>query len=147
MLSCVGLMYAVVLAVPFHWTTEHGTKFVPTTFRVNAPEPASALEGDSGDVVAVIGEASVAAVTEKLTEFDRADPLDTVMGTVTALIASANGMSAVTCVALTNEVGRGWPFQFTTEPPFTKFVPFTISVKPSALHLGTVETFVVDPAN
>jgi hypothetical protein len=137
-------MYAVVLAVPFHWTTEHGTKFVPTTFRVNAPEPASAPEGDS-DVV--VGKVSVAAVTEKLTEFDKADPLDTVMGTVTGLIASVNGMSAVTCVALTNEVGRCWPFQFTTEPPFTKFVPFTISVKPDGLQLGTVETFMVDPAN
>lgn len=111
---------------------------------MNGVEPASAPVGES-DVV--VGKASVAAVTEKFTEFDRADPLDTVTGTVIALIASVKGMRAVTCVALTNEVGRGWPFQFTTDPPFTKFVPFTTSVNPDALQLGTVGTFVVDPAS
>lgn len=43
-------------------------------------------------------------------------------------------------------VGRGKPFQFTTEPPFTKFVPFTISVKLVGLQLGAVRVCAVDPA-
>jgi hypothetical protein len=48
---------------------------------------------------------------------------------------SAAEIVAVSCVALTNVVGRGNPFQFTVSP-FTKSVPFTINVKPVAPQYG-----------
>ena len=42
-------------------------------------------------------------------------------------------------------VGRGEPFQFTTSPLGTKFVPFTVSVIPAGLHSG-VEFDAVEDA-
>ncbi len=45
---------------------------------------------------------------------------------------SAAEIVAVNCVALTNVVGRGDPFQFTIVAPLTKPVPFTVSVNAAA---------------
>lgn len=78
---------------------------------------------------------------------ERANPFDTVMEKDPWVRASVYEMMALTCVALTNVVGRAEPFQFTTEPPFTKFVPFTTSVKLAGLQSVTVGIKVVDPAN
>lgn len=52
-------------------------------------------------------------------------------------------MAAVICVALTNVVGRGEPFQFTTRP-CAKPVPFTVSVSPAELQYGVLFIPVVD---
>src|ERR1700680_4140496 len=56
---------------------------------------------------------------------------------------SAYVIAALSCVALTNVVGRGEPFQFTTNP-FTKFVPVTSRVKPVGRHYGVEAICVVD---
>jgi hypothetical protein len=64
-----------------------------------------------------------------------ADGLVTVTPTGTGNAASAAEIAAVSCVALTKVVARGEPFQLTAEP-FTKFVPFTVSVKPLGWQYG-----------
>jgi|SRR5215472_6194033 len=72
---------------------------------------------------------------------------ETVMATAAAPVASdavsAAEIAAVICVALTNVVGRGEPFQFTTRPG-AKPVPFTVSVKPVALQYGVLFALVVE---
>ena len=55
--------------------------------------------------------------------------------------------AAVVAVAGTYVVGSGEPFQLIREPPFTKFVPLTISVKLCGLQFGTVVDVVVAPGN
>ena len=51
------------------------------------------------------------------------------MKTLTApvLLTSPAGIAAVTCVASTKVVTRGWPAKYTVEPDM-KFVPFAVSV-------------------
>jgi hypothetical protein len=117
--------------LPFHCTTEHGKKFPPVTLSAMAAVPAVALAGKKE---AIVGTGRAAgAVREKLKGFERTEPLLTVTGCVPWNAASAEVSSAVSCVALTNVVARGEPFQLTTEP-FTKFVPFTVSVRPDRLQ-------------
>jgi hypothetical protein len=48
------------------------------------------------------------------------------------------GVEPEVAAGCTYIVGVGVPFQFTTEPPLTKFVPFTISVKLVGLQAATV---------
>src|SRR5207302_1826184 len=48
---------------------------------------------------------------------------------VPAVPISAAVMAACSCVVLTYVVARTLPFQFTTEPPLTNPVPFTVRVK------------------
>jgi hypothetical protein len=128
---CVVLTNVVGRLLPFHCTTEQGKKLPPVTLSVMAAVPAVALTGKSE---AIVGTGSAAgAVTEKLTAFETAEPLATVMGSVPWNAASAEVMSAVSCVALTKVVARGEPFQLTTEP-LMKFVPFTVSVRPARLQ-------------
>lgn len=57
------------------------------------------------------------------------------------------GVEPEVAAGCTYIVGTGAPFQFTTEPPLTKFVPFTISVKLVGLQLATVAVCIVDPGN
>src|SRR5580692_4320128 len=116
---------------------EHGTKLAPVTVRVNGPEPTIALEGAMGAVVLTVGAGNGdgGTATEKLAELETAEPLDTVIVAVPCMMVSVYGMRAVSCVVLTNVVGREEPFQSTTDP-FTKFVPFTCNVNPVALQLG-----------
>jgi hypothetical protein len=59
--------------------TEHGTKLLPVTIRVNCPDPAVAPAGVS-DTAAGARKFMAGAVTEKLMELERAKPFDTVMG-------------------------------------------------------------------
>jgi hypothetical protein len=120
--SCVELTYVVVSAVPFQFTTELETKFVPVTVSVKAAPPAVAVEGESVVTVGV----------PTLTVKDAADEVPpesvTVMLAVPALAMSLAGTAAVSCVGLTYVVVSAVPFQFTVAPE-TKFVPVTVSVK------------------
>lgn len=135
---------------------EHGRKLLPVTIRVNCPDPAVVPAG-AIDIAAGAGRIVAGAVTEKLMELERANPFDTVMGKDPWATASENGMMAVRYgggfgIAIvdggrTNDVGRGEPFQFTTDPPFTKFVPFTISVNPAGLQSGAVRDGGADADN
>jgi hypothetical protein len=117
--------------LPFHCTTEQGKKLPPVTFSVRAAVPAVALTGKSE---AIVGAGSTAgAVMEKSTEFDMTEPLNTVTDCVPWNAVSAEVSNAVSCVASTNVVGRGEPFQLTTETS-TKLVPFTVSVSPARVQ-------------
>ena len=133
-LSCVALTNVVGRLLPFHRTTEQGTNPAPVTFKVNAAVPAVALVG-TRVVTDGTGRDVVGAVTANGRELEIAAAgdagLDTVMDAFTGNAASLAEICAVSCVALTKVVGRGDPFQFTAEP-FTKFVPFTVSVNPVA---------------
>jgi len=68
----------------------------------------------------------------------------TVTEAVPGVAMSAAGTVALSCVALTNVVASGLPFQFTVEVE-TKFVPFTVSVNcgpPAAAQFGLSELIV-----
>ena len=56
---------------------------------------------------------------------------------------SAAEMTAVSCVELTNVVGRAELFQFTTDA-LTKFAPFTVRVNPEVLQDGVEFEEVVE---
>jgi hypothetical protein len=84
----------VVLGIPFHWMTEHGTKLLPVTVRGNCGEPAVVPAGASNEEVGA-GKFVLGAVTEKGMELERAKPFDTVMGKDPWVTASENGMMAV----------------------------------------------------
>jgi hypothetical protein len=71
----------------------------------------------------------------KVTGADATVGLDTVTAAAPGKAVSAAEIVAVTCVALTNVVARGVPFQLTTEAA-TKFVPFTTRVNPDAPQYG-----------
>src|SRR5262245_21501916 len=112
----MSLTNVVVRGLPFQFTTAPGTKLVPFTVSVNAWLPAAIELGVKPVNVGVglgcelIGNDSV---------FDVPPPgvgLTTVMFALPALATSAAAICAVSCPLLTNAVGRGLPFQFTTEP-------------------------------
>ena len=68
----------------------------------------------------------------------------TVIEAVPAVAMRAAGTVAVSCVAETNVVVSGVPFQFTVEPE-TKLVPFTVSVNcgpPAVAQVGLSELIV-----
>jgi hypothetical protein len=122
----------VVRLLPFHWTTEHGTKLLPITVRKNAPVggcvvPAAALFGMS-EVMNGTGSELGAIIMEKVRELEVVVELDTVIAAVPGKAVSVAEIVAVSRVGLTKVVGRGDPFQFTTSP-VTKSVPFTVNVK------------------
>jgi len=67
-----------------------------------------------------------------------------VIEAVPAVAMSAAGTVAVSCVAETNAVVSGLPFQFTVEPE-TKLAPLTVSVNcgpPAAVQFGLSELIV-----
>src|SRR4029077_4942944 len=68
----------------------------------------------------------------------------TVIEAVPAVAISAAGTVAVSCVAETNVVASGLPFQFTVDPE-TKLVPLTVSVScgpPAPVQVGLSELIV-----
>jgi len=77
----------------------------------------------------------VGVVIVKVAGPDAAVGLDTVTTAAPGKAVSAAVIAAVICVALTNVVVRGEPFQLTTDPA-TKFVPVTTSVKPDEPQYG-----------
>jgi hypothetical protein len=123
-----------VRGLPFHWTAEHGAIPLPLTVRKNALAPAAALAGTS-EVMAGTGSAVGAVIVENGRELEVIVELDTEIAAVPGNAVSVAETVAVSCVALTNVVGRGDPFQFTTSPS-TKFVPFTTSVNPVVPQYG-----------
>ena len=106
---------------------------LPVMFRVTPAVPAVALDGESEVTVGAGSE--LGAVVEKLTEleFTADGKFDTKITAGNCEAVSGGGIAAVSCIALTNVVRRGNPFQLTTEP-LTKFVPFTVRVKPTELQ-------------
>lgn len=124
----------VVRALPFQFTTEHGNKLLPFTMSTKAPPPAAALEGVS-ETIDGAGK-DVGATMVKGRELELATELETKTVAVPRAAVSANVIAAVSCVPLTNVVGRGEPFQFTTES-LVKIVPvaaFTVRVRPVGLQ-------------
>jgi hypothetical protein len=144
-LTPVGPANVVVRGLPFHWTTEHGTKLPPLTLlastpSMNAADPAATLDGRSVVITGVgSGVVDGAIVKGKDTEAkDGIVELETVTVAGPGKAVSVAEIAAVSRVALTKVVWRGEPFQFTTSPFGTKFVPFTVSVIPAGLQAGVV---------
>jgi len=148
----VALVKVVVRGLPFHSTVEQGTKLpavalVASTPRRNAADPAGALDGRSVPMTGVgsgVGDGTIVNGAEADAKAGSV-ALDTVIVAGPGNAVSTAEMTAVSCVALTKVVGRGEPFQLTTSPLGTKFVPFTVSVIMSALQAGVVLFDVVDP--
>jgi hypothetical protein len=144
-LTPVGSTYIVVGAVvvpplSVHWTAEHGTNPLPITVRKNdavggCVVPTATLFGMS-EVMTGNGSELGAVIMEKGRELEViVGELDTEIAAVPWNAVSVAETMAVSCVGLTNVVGRGDPFQFTASPS-TKSVPFTVNVKPVAPQYG-----------
>lgn len=118
---------SVVRLLPFHSINEHGAHPVPLVSSKNAVFPATALVGVVDTIVGTGKEPG--AVSTRGEELEVTVELETVTFAVPGNAVSAAEIVAVSCVALTNDVGRGDPFQLTTNP-FTKFVPVTVKMKP-----------------
>ena len=129
--------------LPFHSTTEHGSKLLPFAVRPTGGPVTNSTGAFDGEIElrmgAGNGEVAAGCVSENgsALELVPAFAPDTVIATAATLVArdavSAGVIAAVSCVALTNVVGRGEPFQFTTSPGANP-VPFTVNVKPAALQ-------------
>lgn len=105
---------------------------LPVTLKEKLEPPAVALPG-AKEVIA--GTGSDEAETVNGAGAEATPELDTVIDAAPAAAISAGEIAAVSCVALTKVVARGELFQLTTEP-FTKFVPFTVRVKPVVVQDG-----------
>src|SRR5882724_2114757 len=123
--SCVLLTKVVVRFAPLARTTEPGMKPLPVSVRVKAALPAETLTGEivesEGDGLLIV---SVKAVEAPPPGAGFAAVIETVPEEATSLA----GIAAVSCVLLTKVVLRLEPFTCTRDP-FTKFEPFTVSVK------------------
>jgi hypothetical protein len=71
----------------------------------------------------------------RVTGADATVGLETVISAAPGKAVSIGVITAVICVALTNVIACGVPFQLTTEAA-TKFVPFTTRVNPEAPQYG-----------
>jgi hypothetical protein len=122
---------SVVRLLPFHSINEQGAQPVPLTLNRNAGSPATALDGTNEfGGVAIVGAGNApGAANVNVEELEVTVELETVTFAVPWNAVSAAEIVAVSCVILTNAVGRDDPFQLTTSP-FTKFVPVTVNVRP-----------------
>lgn len=139
------LTKVVVRFKPFHRTAEVETKFEPVTVSVMGAAPWAALAGDI-DVrtgAGLFGAGGGALITNE-SDCEMPPPglgLDTDTGAKPAAAMSAAGIVAVSCVALTNVVGRSRVFQRTMDP-LTKFEPVTVIEKagpPAVALLGAMD--------
>lgn len=134
----------VVAATPLKLTIEFEMKFEPSTVSVKSGLPAGV---EVGEREIIVGTGFVTAVIVKVCGLEVPPPgvgFATVTDAVPVAFTSAARIVAVTWVDETNVVVRDVPFQFTTEV-FTKFVPFTVSVKselPAAMEMGEMEVVV-----
>src|ERR1022692_3292283 len=117
------------------------TNPVPLTVKRNCAPPASVL---LGEILVMVG---TAALIGNDTGEDVPPPgegLKTVTGTDPAVTISEARICAVSCAELTNVVVWGDAFQ-STDAPFTKLEPFTVSVNaapPAVALLGESELIV-----
>ena len=114
----------VVSAVPFQFTVEPETKFVPFTVSVKPEPPAVAQVGLSELIVGAALIVNVCAV-----DVAPAQGFATVMDAVPAVAIREADTVAVNWVEEPNVVVSAVPFQFTVEPE-TKLVPLTVKVNP-----------------
>jgi hypothetical protein len=139
--SCVDETNVVVSAVPFQFTVEVETKFVPVTVKVNCAPPAVA---QVGLIELVVG---TGLLIVNVCGFDVPPPgagFTTVTDAVPAFATRAAVTVAVSCVEETNVVVKAVPFQRTDEVA-TKLVPFTVRVNcgdPARHELGLIELVV-----
>jgi branched-subunit amino acid transport protein AzlD len=125
--NCVALTNVVARFAPFHFSCEAATKPLPVTVNANAPPPAAAVAGKM-DAIAGAG----LAVIVKLRDPDVPPPgagLTTVTGAEPGTVRSLAGITAVSCVELTNVVTRAVPFHITEEAA-TNPLPPAVSVNP-----------------
>jgi hypothetical protein len=120
------LTNVVVRAVPFHRTTEDGTKFQPSSVRVKALVPATALLGirnhSMGTGFSMVKVSGVVLPPPGV-------GLKTVTSAVPPVAISLAVMRAPNWALLKNNVVRSLPFQRTTEVK-TKLEPSTVRGKP-----------------
>ena len=129
----------VIVGLAPRFTVAPLAKPVPVRVRVNAAPPAVALVGESD--VRPGDEPVTANVTEALVPPPGAGFV-TVTGKLPTVKRSAANIEAVSFVALTKVVLLAVPLKFTTEP-FTKLLPFTVSVKAAPLNVALVGEIVV----
>ena len=121
---------------------EQGRIPEPVTVSATAALPAAAVVCDREVRVGVV---SAVLDVVSVTGEDGDVPMEfvTVTPAVPGKGAAVAGIAAVNCVALTKVVGSAAPFQCTTAS-LVKFVPFTVSVNPCALHAGVDASEVVE---
>jgi hypothetical protein len=135
--SCVEETNVVGSGLPFQFTIEVETKFVPFTVNVNCVSPALAQVGSSEVMVGVALIVSVAAP-------DVAAHPPTVIEAVPGVAMREAGTVAVSFFEETNVVASALPFQYTVEPE-TKLLPFTVRVNcgpPAPMQVGLIELIV-----
>ena len=128
------------MSLPSHRTTEHGTKELPITERVNVGEPAFTVVCDN-EMMLGPGRFAAGVVVVNVTVFDVPDAFDTETRAIPGKAVSVAKIEAVSRAELPKVVARGNPFQFTTEP-FAKFEPFTVNVNPLGWQYGVDESEV-----
>ena len=127
----MALTTVVVRAAPFHSAVVPLPNPLPVSVRVNAASPAVALVGE---IAVSVGTAAAIGVPEaigKLRAPEVPPPgagVTTITGTLATVAISAELTAVVSCLVLTNVVVRALPFQVIVEP-FSKLLPFTVSVK------------------
>jgi transcription initiation factor TFIIIB Brf1 subunit/transcription initiation factor TFIIB len=125
----------VVRGLPFHWTVEEETKFVPVTASVNAAPPAPAELGFSE---LAVGDGLLIVNVSGLEVPPPGAGVVTVTMAVPTVAMSAAVMAACKLVLETKVVVRALPFHWTLEDE-TKLDPVTVSVNtvpPAAAELG-----------